>query len=287
VRLRVGEYLSLVKFAHSIFALPFALIAYLVAGGGTIDARVLALVIVCMVAARSAAMAYNRLVDRSIDAANPRTAGREIPSGVISTGGALAFTLGSCAVFVLACALLNRACLYLSLPVLGVLLGYTHAKRFTALAHLWLGVALGLGPVAAWVAQRGVLDLTLTGPVILGLGVAGWVMGFDILYACQDEEFDRANGLHSIPARFGRPAALWISSLVHFMAVALFCGFGVVTGLGAAYYAGVAVVAVVLVAEHRVISPTDMSRVDMAFFTMNGVVSLLMLLGTAFDVYLH
>ena len=283
---RVRDYLSLVKFSHSIFALPFALAAFLVAGEGAVDPVTLGLVVLCMVAARSAAMAYNRLVDRDIDAANPRTAVREIPAGAVSARAAGLFVVVSAAVFVLSCWLLNDACVYLSIPVLAVLLGYSHAKRFTALAHLWLGFALGLAPPAAWVAVHGTLDASLLAPVALGLGVMLWVAGFDVLYACQDELFDKEHGLRSIPARFGRRGALRISVLLHVVCVPLLSWFGVATGLSLAYQAGVAVVALVLVVEHMLISEDDMSRVNMAFFTMNGVISFVVLLGTALDLYL-
>jgi 4-hydroxybenzoate polyprenyltransferase len=282
----LGHYLSMIKFSHSIFALPFALIAFLVSSDGIVEGMDLAWIVVCMVAARSAAMAFNRLVDRKLDAENPRTAGREIPAGVVSPRGAGIFIAVAVLVFVLACWQLNRMCLYMSGPVLLLLLGYSYAKRFTSLAHLWLGVCLGIAPVAASVAVTGRLDASLWGPSILGLGVALWVMGFDILYACQDEVFDRQRGLHSIPAALGRKAALRISRLAHLLAAGLFFSFGVESGLGAAYHSGVAVVAVVLLFEHRLISPADMSRVNLAFFTMNGVVSLIMLLCTVFDLYL-
>jgi 4-hydroxybenzoate polyprenyltransferase len=282
----IASYLSLIKFSHSIFALPFALIAYLVAARGAVSWPVLGLVVVCMVSARAAAMAFNRLVDREIDKANPRTAVREMPRGVITAGGARAFTLLSGGVFLAAAWLINPLCFYFGIPVLLFLLSYSYAKRFTSLAHLWLGVALGLAPVAAWLAHRGVLDGTLLAPTALGLGVALWVMGFDILYACQDEDFDRRQGLHSIPQRFGRKTALRISAGAHLLSVPLFWYFGFETGLGWVYDVGVAIVAVVLVAEHRVITPTDMSRVNMAFFTMNGVVSFAMLVCTCLDIYL-
>jgi 4-hydroxybenzoate polyprenyltransferase len=280
------HYLSLIKFSHSIFALPFALIAYLVAAGNAVSWTVLGLVVVCMVCARAAAMAFNRVVDRGIDAANPRTAAREIPSGIISARGASVFTLLAGTGFLAAAWAINPLCFYFGVPVLGFLLSYSYAKRFTFLAHLWLGIALGLAPVAAWIAHHGVFDATLIAPVSLGLGVTFWVMGFDILYACQDEEFDREQGLHSIPERFGRKTALRISALVHLLSVPLFWYFGFETGLGWVYDVGVAVVAVVLVAEHRVIKPSDMSRVNMAFFTMNGVVSFAMLVCTLIDLYL-
>ncbi len=282
---RLSQYLSLIKFSHSVFALPFALMAYFTAARSDVSWATFVLVVACMVCARSAAMAYNRVVDRKIDAANPRTAGREIPAGVVSVRGAIGLTLLSGAGFVVAAFFINPLCGYLGLPVLAFLLSYSYSKRFTSLAHLWLGLALGLAPVAAWVAHTGVLAADLIAPIALGLGVAFWVMGFDILYSCQDEEFDREQGLHSIPGRFGRETALRISFVAHVLCVPLFWYFGFETGSGLSYHVGVVVVAVVLLAEHRVISPTDMSRVNVAFFTMNGVVSLVMLACTVLDVY--
>ncbi len=282
---RLAHYLSLIKFSHSIFALPFALMALLVAAEGRPSWRTLLWVLGCMISARAAAMAYNRLVDRHLDALNPRTAQREIPAGIISTPAALAFTLICSAAFLFCAWMLSWTCFYMALPVLCILLGYSHAKRFTAWAHAWLGLALGLAPPAAWVAVTGVLDASLLAPVVLGLGVLAWVLGFDILYACQDEDFDRQQHLHSIPVRWGRNGALWFSRFAHLAAVILFWMFAILAGLGWVYDLGVALVAVVLVVEHRLISPRDLSRINMAFFTMNGVVSLLMLACTALDLY--
>jgi 4-hydroxybenzoate polyprenyltransferase len=232
VRAGVRDWLSLVKFSHTVFALPFALIALLVASDGRPGLPVLGFVVVAMAAARSAAMAYNRYADREIDAQNPRTQGREIPRGVLGPGAVLLFTIVSSAVFVWASAMLGSACLWLSGPTLVVLLGYSHAKRFTSLAHLWLGFALGIAPVAAWLAVRGVFTVDILAAVVLGAGVMAWVSGFDILYACQDEEFDRARGLHSIPVRLGAAGALALARALHVVAALGFVGFGVWTGRG-------------------------------------------------------
>ncbi len=286
VRAGVRDWLSLVKFSHTVFALPFALIALLVASDGRPGLPVLGFVVVAMAAARSAAMAYNRYADREIDAQNPRTQGREIPRGVLGPGAVLLFTIVSSAVFVWASAMLGSACLWLSGPTLVVLLGYSHAKRFTSLAHLWLGFALGIAPVAAWLAVRGVFTVDILAAVVLGAGVMAWVSGFDILYACQDEEFDRARGLHSIPVRLGAAGALALARALHVVAALGFVGFGVWTGRGTAFFVGLAGALVLLAAQHRLVRPGDLARIDMAFFTMNGSVGLLLLGATAADLYL-
>lgn len=285
-RAGVRDWLSLVKFSHTVFALPFALIALLVAADGRPDASVLGLVVLAMASARSAAMAYNRYADRVIDAENPRTQGREIPSGVLSPGAVLVFTACSAAVFVACSAMLGPACLWMSGPTLLVLLGYSHAKRFTSLAHVWLGLALGLAPVAAWLAVRGVFTADILGAVALGSGVMVWVAGFDILYACQDEDFDRARGLHSIPVRLGAAGALALARGLHVLAVLGFLGFGLASDRGPAFFVGLCGATVFLAAQHRLVRPGDLQRIDMAFFTMNGSVGLLLLAATAADLYL-
>jgi len=281
----VRDYASLVKLSHSVFALPFALIALLVATGGWPKPRTLALVVVAMVCARTAAMAYNRFADRDVDARNPRTAGRELPRGVIRPGQALALTVVAGLAFVAAAAALGPVCGLLSLPVLAVLLGYSHAKRFTAWSHVWLGVALGLAPPAAWVAVTGAVDAGIVPALVLGLGVTLWVAGFDVLYACQDEAFDRAVGLHSIPARFGVARAMVLSRVAHAGAVVLFAAFGISVGLGLAYHAGVAAAAVFLALQHRVLRDADLRRLDGGFFTLNGVVGIALLSATLLDLY--
>lgn len=282
-----ARYLSLIKFSHSIFALPFALLAFLVATNGALSPRILALVVVAMVAARSAAMAYNRFVDRELDAANPRTASREIPVGLISPAGALVFTALSSLVFVSITWFLGSVCFWLSFPVLAILLGYSHAKRYTSLSHLWLGLALGLAPPAAWLAARlGVLEADIFQPLLLGFGVSLWVAGFDILYACQDQAFDRSHGLHSLPVRLGLPAAMRCARMLHLAAVALFFVFGIAAGLGLIYQAGVGLTALILLYQHRLLSPGELSRINAAFFTRNACVSLMLLGFGLSDLYI-
>lgn len=281
----VRDYLSLIKFSHSIFALPFALMAFLVAVRKDLQVALLLKVVLAMVFARAAAMAYNRWTDRHLDALNPRTQEREIPKGVIPPGAALAFAVACALGFLLVALWIAPICFWLGLPVLAVLLGYSHAKRFTVLSHIWLGFALGLAPPAAWIAATGTLDSSIMAPCALGLGVLLWVMGFDILYACQDEAFDREQGLHSLPARVGRPTALHIAALAHLWAIPLFWWFGHQVDLGVLYYSGVGLAAVVLFVEHRVVRPDDLSRVNVAFFTMNGLVGVVMLVCTLLDLY--
>jgi 4-hydroxybenzoate polyprenyltransferase len=266
-------YGRMIKFSHSIFAMPFALAAALLASrSAALPAYKWGLIVICMVAARSAAMGFNRLVDRSFDAANPRTAIREIPSGQISVGAARAFIAVSSLIFVGASFALHPLCGYLSPIALFVVCGYSYAKRFTAFVHLWLGVALGLAPIAAWIAVTGTV-----GPaaLALGLAVATWVAGFDILYSLQDEDFDRSKGLHSVPARLGRVGALWVSGGLHVVTVAALAGLPFLTPLGWPYWLGVGVIGAVLAYEHYLVRPDDISKIDKAFFDLNGYVSLL------------
>ena len=275
---RVRLYLGLVRFSHTVFALPFALASAALAWADEpFRWQDLAGIGLGLVFARSAAMAFNRLADRHLDAANPRTAGRHLPAGTLSVPAVAAFTavtslgfVGSTLVF-LARAPANPWPLYLSGPVLVWLLGYSLAKRFTALAHFWLGAALMLAPVAAWVAVAGPARLEVPG--LLGLAVLVWVAGFDILYACQDADFDRAAGLHSVPARVGVRAALRVAAACHAAMVAVLVGLGLASPhLGAVYFAGLVPVAGLLVVEHRLVSPGDLTRVNAAFFTVNAVV---------------
>lgn len=282
-----ARYLALIKFSHSIFALPFALLAFFVATRGALCPRILALVVVATVAARSAAMAYNRFADRDLDAVNPRTAMREIPLGLVSPAGALIFTALSATLFVSITWFLGPACFWLSFPVLALLLGYSHAKRFTSLSHLWLGLSLGLAPPAAWLAARlGVIEADIFSPLILGLGVSLWVAGFDILYSCQDQDFDRRQGLHSLPARLGLQSAMRWAMLLHFLAVVLFSAFGMAVGFGLIYQTGVLLTALLLCYEHRLVSPGELGRINAAFFTMNACVSVMLLGFGLGDLYL-
>lgn len=278
------DFLSLVVFAHTVFALPFALLSAVLAANGVPHGRTLLWILVAMVGARSAAMSFNRIVDRHIDAKNPRTARREIPAGVVSPAAAALFCAASAALFVLAAAELNRLCLYLSPVALAIVLGYSYAKRVTSFAHLFLGLALAIAPVGAWVAVTGAFALP---PVLLGFAVLFWVAGFDVIYSLQDEEFDRAEGLRSIPARFGAARALQIARLFHGTTlVLLYAVFLAVSG-GWLFGAAVVVAGLFLVRQHGLVSPGDLSRVNAAFFTANGWLSVaVFVLGTA-DVLLR
>jgi 4-hydroxybenzoate polyprenyltransferase len=286
---RVALLLDSIKFAHSVFALPFALIAMIVAAGGWPDWRTAGLIAGCMVAARTAAMAFNRYVDRDLDRDNPRTRTRPSVTGAISPGAMLAFFSASAALYWLLTYCLNRICFALALPVLAILLGYSFSKRFTYLCHFWLGFALGLAPLAAHLAVRGELA-ALPGlgqrwhlsfeafPLLLGLVVLCWVSGFDLIYACQDRESDeRDPRVNSIPKRFGAAAALRLARGLHVAAVLLLAAAGAYAGMGLWYAAAVALVAVLLAYEHAIVSPADLSRVNVAFFTVNGAVSLVLL----------
>jgi 4-hydroxybenzoate polyprenyltransferase len=272
----------MIKFSHTVFALPFALAAAAIAARdrGITAARVAAIV-VAMVAARTAAMGWNRIVDRHIDAKNPRTAQRELPAGRVSLAAALALTATAVAVFVAAAAWLGPLCLALSPVALALVLGYSYTKRFTWLCHIVLGVAIAAGPGGAWIAVTG----TVHAPALwLMAAVATWIGGFDILYALADAEFDRREGLHSIPARFGVKGALGLSALLHASTVGALLMVGRSAGLGPIYLAGVVVIASILVWEHAIVKPHDLSRLDMAFFALNGYVSVAFFAFTLVDV---
>ncbi len=268
--------LQMIRFHHSVFALPFALFALFLASGGWPAPRVLAWVVVAMVAARSAAMTVNRIADRRFDAENPRTARRHLVVGSISVRFAWVFTVASTAVFLLAAFALGPLPLALSPLVLLVLFGYSFLKRFTSLAHLGVGLALGLSPLGAWIAATGRLDRDLAVPLVLSLGVLAWVAGFDVIYAAQDEVVDRRLGLRSLPARLGTHAALRVAAALHAVCLAAFVGLAFLAGLGWVYGAAVAVVALLLAVEHALVRPDDLTRVNTAFFTLNGVVSVVL-----------
>ncbi len=261
-----------IKLSHSIFALPFALAAAaLAAVEHGLEAWQLVWILVAMVSARSAAMGFNRIVDRDIDARNPRTASREIPAGDLSLRSAWGWTLASAALFLGVSWALGPLPLLLAPVALAVIWGYSLVKRVSWTCHLVLGLALALAPVGAWVAIAGSLALL---PVLLGLIVGTWVAGFDIIYSCQDAGFDAGEGLHSVPARFGLPAALWISAGLHVLTVAGLAVLPLVAGLGWVYWLGFALMAGTLAYEHAIVRPDDLSRVDKAFFDLNGYVSL-------------
>ncbi len=271
----IRKLLGLIRFSHTVFALPFALASAALAWKTAGEFRWLDLlgILLCMVCARSAAMAFNRLVDRRIDAANPRTANRHLPAGTLSLPVVIAFTVLSCAGFVASTLLFTNAWpLYLAVPVLLFLLAYSLTKRFTSLAHFWLGFSLMLAPIAAWIAVRGLGDLGT--PILLGAAVQFWVAGFDILYACQDADFDKRLGLHSVPARFGVKISLRIAAGCHaFMFAVLICLAFANPELGWIFRIGLLGIGGLLIYEHRLVKPDDLSRVNAAFFQVNGIIS--------------
>ncbi|MFZ1157612.1 MAG: UbiA-like polyprenyltransferase [Candidatus Sulfotelmatobacter sp.] len=276
--------LEMIKWEHSVFALPFALCGAMLAAGGLPTAHQVAWIIVAMVAARSAAMAFNRLADVSIDAANPRTSARALPAGQLTPAFVAAFVVISSAVFVAAAAELNRLALWLSPVALAVLLLYSYTKRFTRWSHLVLGFALGIAPSAAWIAVRGSLDPRI---LLLTAAVTFWVAGFDVLYACQDFDFDRASGLHSIPRYLGISHALWVARAFHIIMLLLLAAVLLAFGMGKVAIAGVAVVAVLLAYEHSLVSEGDLRKLNAAFFTMNGVISVVFFAFVAGDLLLR
>ena len=294
----VRTYLELVRFSHTIFALPFAAMAVLVAvsrGDGAAAMpwpRLVAGILLCMVSGRTAAMGFNRLVDRSIDAANPRTASRHLPRGDLRVGDVLGLVVASAAVFIASTLLVlpNWLPLVLSVPVLAWLLGYSFAKRFTMLSHVWLGAALGLAPVAAWIAIRGGIVLAhpadLLPAAVLAAAVTAWVAGFDTIYACQDADFDASHGLRSLPARLGVPRALRLAAVLHAVMLAVLATLPlVVPQLGGIYWLSLAMIAGLLAWEHSIVRPDDLSRVNEAFFNANAVIGLVLLAAIAADLW--
>jgi len=280
----VKKYLSLVTFAHTIFALPFALLAAVLAARGLPPLPVLLWILVAMVGARSAAMAFNRIVDREIDAVNPRTRAREIPAGRVSVAAASVFCALSAAVFVFAASRLNPLCFALSPVALLVVFGYSYTKRVTALAHLVLGLGLAIAPVGAWIAVTGAFAAP---PVVLGLSVLFWVAGFDVIYSLQDEAFDREHKLFSLPARLGARRALNVSTAFHALSLALLYGVFVLVDGGLLFGLGVVLAGVFLVRQHVLAKPGDLSRVNGAFFTANGWLSVAVFVCGAADVFLR
>jgi 4-hydroxybenzoate polyprenyltransferase len=302
----VKNYLSLIKFSHTIFAMPFALIGFFLAVMQSADSAVstvpgwhttilapdsisalgskFSLVIMCMVFARSAAMAFNRYLDRRFDAKNPRTAVREIPAGLISAGSALGFTILMCVLFIVTTWFINPLCFYLSFVALTVVLGYSYTKRFTPLCHLILGLGLSLAPIGAYLAVTGQFALL---PILFSFAVIFWVSGFDIIYALQDEEFDKQHELYSIPSWLGKAKALRVSELLHLLSAACVIGAGLYGGFGWFYWIGCAVFIGMLVYQHSIVKPTDLSRVNLAFMTANGIASVVFALFVIADMFLH
>ncbi|MBA2848455.1 UbiA family prenyltransferase [Thermosulfuriphilus ammonigenes] len=278
---KIRTLLEMIKFEHTIFALPFAFMGAVLAARGIPEARTSLLILGAMVGARTAAMAFNRLVDLSFDAANPRTQNRPLVTGEVRPGETWAMILIASALFFFCAWRLNSLTLKLSPLALAILLAYSYTKRFTWLCHVFLGLAIGLSPLAGWIAVTGAFSWE---PAILSLGVMFWVAGFDILYACLDEEFDRKVGLYSIPARFGRRRAFAISALFHSLAFGLFVLVGLLLSLGWIYYLGLTVTLGLFIAQRVVISPDDLSKMDLSFFTFNGAISVVMFLATVFSL---
>ena len=304
---KIKNYLSLVKFSHTIFAMPFALIGFFLGlyyykeGNFTLYAyqkkvqdfadneilygylKIFLLVILSMVFARSAAMAFNRWLDKKFDVLNPRTAIREIPSGIITSKNAMLFVIVNCILFVATTFLINRICFYLSPVALFVTLFYSYTKRFTPLCHLMLGLGLSLAPIGAYLAVTGKFDLL---PILFSFTVLFWVSGFDIIYALQDEEFDKANHLHSIPAMLGKKKALRVSELLHLLSLASVIAAGFYGNFGWLYWAGVVVFGGMLVYQHSIVKPNDLRRVNIAFMTANGIASVIFSIFVLLDLFL-
>lgn len=276
--------LEMIKWEHSVFALPFALCGAMLAAGGVPSFRQLMWIIICMIAARSAAMAFNRLADHSIDAANPRTKMRALPAGHLSRQFVVAFIVVACTIFVVGASQLNRLTLQLSPVALAIVMLYSYTKRFTRWSHLVLGFSLGIAPAAAWIAVQGSLDPRI---LILTAAVTCWVGGFDVLYACQDYEHDREAGLHSVPRYFGIRNALIVARVLHLVMLALLVALVTVFQLGWIGYVGIAAVALLLGYEHSLVSHDDLSKLNAAFFTMNGVISVMFFFFVAAAVLLR
>ena len=277
---KIALYLKMIKFSHSIFALPFAFTAALMAASGIPSAKQIFWIIIAMVSARSGAMGLNRIIDRKIDAANPRTANREIPSGKINVGSAVFFTVLSLTVFVFSAYMLNPLCLKLSPIAVAVLFIYSYTKRFTWLSHIVLGIAISAAPVGAWIAVKGTFNAEI---LPIAFAVVFWLTGFDVLYALQDIEFDRSHGLHSIPERFGIKDTLIFSRVFHLITCGLLAFTGIIFDLGIFYWIGMAVAGGLFIYEHSLVKANDLSRLDMAFFNMNGYISITVFAFTLLD----
>ena len=280
----IGVTLEMIKWEHSVFALPFALTGAMLAAHGWPPGTKLAWIVVCMISARSAAMAFNRWVDADLDAANPRTRLRAIPAGLLTRRFAAGFTILMAAVFLVGAWRLNRLTLILAPVVLAVLFLYSYTKRFTRWSHLFLGLALGIAPSGAWIAILGSLDPRI---VVLTVAVLFWVAGFDVLYACQDEAHDRTSGLLSVPATLGLAPAFWIARIMHVLMLGLLLWLAVLFHLGPIAGVGIVAVAALLLWEHLIVSPRDLTRLNAAFFTMNGVIAVIFFVFVAADLLIR
>ncbi len=284
---KIKSYLSLVVFSHTIFAMPFAILGYLLglkAYGAKFDIYLFLLVIGCMVFARSAAMAFNRYIDREFDAKNKRTAIREIPSGIITSKSALTFVICSSLLFILCTYFINSLCFKLSPIALLVVLGYSLTKRFTALCHLILGIGLALAPIGAFIAVTGHFEIQ---PLLFSFAVLFWVSGFDIIYALQDEEFDKENKLYSIPAKLGKKGALNFSKVLHLTSIGFLFFAGMFNYFSGIYFVGLGIYTLLLIYQHSIVSPTDLSRVTRAFGTTNGIASVIFVSFAVLNLYWH
>ncbi len=277
---KTADYLRLIKFSHSIFALPFAFTGALIAADGIPELRQIFWITLAMIGARTGAMGMNRIIDRKIDALNPRTEKRELPRGVMSTLEASVFTTLAFAVFLLAAYQLNPLCFSLSPLAILVLLLYPYTKRFTSLSHVVLGLALSFAPFGAWIAVRGSIDMEV---LPLSFAVLLWVAGFDIFYALQDLEFDRAHGLYSIPSRLGVGTSILLARIFHVTTILLLMSLVPISGLGGLYLSGIVIASALLLYEHLLVKPHDLSRIDMAFFNMNGYISITIFVFTLLD----
>jgi 4-hydroxybenzoate polyprenyltransferase len=277
--------LEMIKIEHTLFALPFAFLGAVLAANGIPSTWQMLWIILAMVGARSAAMAFNRIADRNFDARNPRTASRALPAGLLSVGFVWAFTIAAAALFLLAAAMLNRLTLMLAPVALACVLLYSFTKRWTQFSHLVLGACLSIAPTGAWIAVRG--DIGSAVPLLLSLVVLLWTAGFDVLYACQDYDFDREEGLLSIPARFGIVRALWIARALHAAAFLALIGLFLITQLGPIAFGGVIATGALLVYQHRLVRADDLTRLNAAFFTTNAFVSILLLASFGSAVFLH
>ena len=267
------HFLDAIKFEHTVFALPFAYVAMVLAADGWPDVRIVGWVTLAMVSGRTLAMSVNRLADRWFDARNPRTRGRHLPAGLLTPAQVTTAAVAAGAAFLASAWMLNPLCLALSPLAILFLVGYSYTKRFTWLSHWILGFTDGIAAAGGWIAVRGGFDPPV---FVLWFALTVWIAGFDLIYACQDVEFDRAEGLHSVPARFGVAAALRIAKVCHVLTIAAFAALGVLMGLGFLYWAGVTMVAGLLVYEHSLVSPSDLSRLDVAFFNINGYIAVIL-----------
>jgi len=289
VIIKIKNYLSLIKFSHTIFAMPFALIGFFLAltqtkfTNGKPWWQLFLLVVACMIFARSAAMAFNRWLDKKFDALNPRTAIREIPSGIITAKNAIAFVVFNCIAFVICTYFINPVCLYLSPVALFVILFYSYTKRFTPLCHLVLGLGLSLAPIGAYLAVTGKFDLL---PILFSFTVLFWVSGFDIIYALQDEEFDKANNLYSIPAMLGKTKALRVSEFLHLLSLGCVISAGVYGHFSWLYWMGILVFGGMLIYQHSLVKPNDLSKINIAFMTSNGIASVIFSLFVLLDLFI-